>query len=82
MFFIYFIINFKSAFDTIWRDAMWSMLKKIGLSDKIVTILKALYHYTECAVVIESGISECFRVDLGMRQGCLLSITLLMSSSN
>ena len=48
------------------------MLKKIVISDKIVTILKALYHDTECAVVIENGISEWFRVDVG----CLLSPTL------
>ena len=69
-------IDFKAAFDTIWRKALWMMLNKIGIPNKIVSILKSMYQNTECAVMIEGSISKWFRVDVGVRQGCLLSPVL------
>ena len=43
---------------------------------KIVRILETLYDNTECAVVIDGQITSWFKVDVGLRQGCLLSPTL------
>ena len=33
-------IDFKAAFDTIWREALWKMLLKTGVPSKIVTLIK------------------------------------------
>ena len=69
-------IDFKAAFDTIWREALWKMLRAIGISSKIVNIIKNLYLDTKCAVVIDGQITDWFSVNVGVRQGCLLSPTL------
>ena len=36
-------IDFKAAFDTIWREALWKMLLKIVIPNKFVEIIKNLY---------------------------------------
>ena len=56
-------IDFKSAFDTVWRKALWRMMIAIGVDTKIVNIIEALYKDAECAIVIDG-------------QGCILSPTL------
>jgi len=45
-------IDFKAAFDTIWRKALWKMLRAIGIDPRIVDIIENLYKNTKCAVVI------------------------------
>ena len=40
-------IDFKAAFDTIWRKALWKMLLAIGVNPKIVRIVEELYNNTE-----------------------------------
>ena len=69
-------IDFKSAFDTVWRKALWRMMIAIGVDTKIVNIIEALYKDTECAIVIDGHITEWFKVNIGVRQGCILSPTL------
>ena len=70
-------IDFKAAFDTIWRKALWKMMLEIGIDPKIVRILETLYDNTECAVVIDGQITSWFKVEIDLRQGCLLSPTLI-----
>ena len=69
-------IDFKSAFDTIWRKALWKMMISFGIDEKIVRIIENLYKDTECAVVIDGNITQWFSVKVGVRQGCLLSPNL------
>ena len=69
-------IDFKSAFDTVWRQAMWKMLRSIGVPKKLVNVIEKMYEYTQCAVVINGQLTEWFQVMVGVRQGCLLSPTL------
>ena len=69
-------IDFKAAFDTIWRKALWKMMRSIGINSKIVTILEELYENSTCAVIISGQLTEWFNVNVGVRQGCLLSPVL------
>ena len=69
-------IDFKSAFDTVWRNALWKMLLKIGVQPKYVNIIKYMYENTKCAVTIENTLTGWFVVGVGVRQGCILSPTL------
>jgi len=69
-------IDFKAAFDTIWRKALWKMLRQIGVNTRIVNILEYMYNATECTVRIDGNLTEWFKVEVGVRQGCILSPTL------
>ena len=69
-------IDFKAAFDTIWREALWKMMKATGINPKIINIVRNMYDNTQCSVVIDGHLTEWFEVTVGVRQGCILSPTL------
>lgn len=69
-------VDFKAAFDTVWRKALWRMMVAIGVDPKIVRLIEDLYDNTQCAVLIDGQLTDWFSVDIGVRQGCILSPTL------
>ena len=73
-------IDFKSAFDTISRKALWKMLAHIGIDKRIIKILERLHENSKCAVTIDGKLTEWFSVLVGVRQGCLLSQALFTNS--
>ena len=68
-----FFVDFSSAFDMIPRNALWYKLSTIGLSSKLVILLKKLYEGTSSQVWDGSSLSDPFIVSQGVKQGCLLS---------
>ena len=69
-------INFKAAFDTFCREALWKMLLKIGIPNKLVEIIKNLYDKTECSIIYGGELTDRFPVNIGVRQGCIISPSL------
>ncbi len=69
-------IVFKSAFDTIWREALWKIMLHIGIPQKVVSIIKNIYDDTKCVVQIGGQLTDTFPVKVGVRQGCIMSPTL------
>ena len=72
----YHFINFKSAFDTIWRKALGKVMRSIDINKKIVNLVEKMYGKTTCTVVVDWVLTEWFSVSVGVRQGCLHSLTL------
>ena len=48
-------------------------MRQYGISTKLVRLMKALYHDTQSTVRVEGELTEWFRVNTGIRQGCLMS---------
>lgn len=71
-----FFVDFSSAFDIIPRNSLFYKLCRLGLSSKIVRILRKLYENTHSRVWDGSSLSDSFKVSQGVRQGCLLSPVL------
>ena len=69
-------VDFKAAFDTIWRDALWKCLNAIGVDKAMVGLIQSMYEQTECSITVNGNITNWFKVDTGVRQGCLLSPSL------
>ena len=44
-----------------------------GVDPKITSLIEAMCDNVECAVIINGQLTEWFRVEIGVRQGCLLS---------
>ncbi|XP_055374512.1 uncharacterized protein LOC129607508 [Condylostylus longicornis] len=61
-------IDYKKAFDTIMRDAIWKALKDRGTPDKIIRLIQALYEEAELAVLHRGKISESFTTQSGVKQ--------------
>ena len=58
-------VDFKAAFDTIWRGALWKVLRSIGVDPKIASLIGAMYDNVECAVDINGQLTQWFRVEIG-----------------
>lgn len=71
-----FFVDFKSAFDTVCHSSLFYKLHTLGLSSKVIRILRGLYKNTKSAIWNGDKISNFFEVHSGVKQGCLLSPTL------
>ena len=70
-------IDLTKAFDTVDRQALWSILLRYGCPDKYVRILRLLHDGMTATVLNNSGsLSEPFTVETGVKQGCIIAPTL------
>ena len=69
-------IDFKKAFDRVWHAALWATIMKY-ISTNLTQAMKNLYNKATSAVLFNSSIGDWFRTTVGVRQGRLLSPTLL-----
>ena len=63
-------IDFKKAFDSVCHTVLCEIMKKMGVSEQIVSPLRKLYQNQEAAIRVESELSEWFSIKKGVRQGC------------
>ena len=66
-------IDFTKAFDSVNRLALEKILSHYGIPDKIISIIKMLYTDLNARVICGSNLSEEFKLQTGVKQGCLLS---------
>ena len=66
-------VDFKKAFDTIWRVGLWSKLINLGLSGKILTVIQNKYINAKSCVTCNNNKSDYFMSHNGVRQGENLS---------
>ncbi|KAI8509548.1 hypothetical protein Bbelb_133960 [Branchiostoma belcheri] len=69
-------IDFKKAFDRVWHDGLWWVLRGFNIKEGLVQIVKALYKNATSAVLLNNQTGKFFRTTVGVRQGCLLSPVL------
>ena len=51
-------VDFKAAFNAVWRKALWKMMIAIGIDHKNVRIIESQYNKIKCAVVIDEQLTE------------------------
>jgi hypothetical protein len=68
-----FFVDFKAAFDKVPRQLLFYKLDVIGVSTKIINIIKSMYASTMAAVWTGENLSNYFETKSGVKQGCLLS---------
>ena len=66
-------IDFRKAFDSIWRKGLWHVMRHLGYPDKIIRILENAYKDTFSAVRVDGDLSDWFNTIVGVLQGCVLS---------
>jgi hypothetical protein len=69
-------VDFRKAFDSVNRAALWRLLQARGVSPKLVELIEDLYSGCEARVSIGGHESEWFPMSTGVRQGCPMSPTL------
>ena len=66
-------VDFEKAFDSLHRASLWKILRHYGIPQKLVSIIQSLYENFECQVIHNNLLTEPFKVNTGVRQGCILS---------
>ena len=51
-------------------------MKKYNISTNLIQVIKNLYNKATSVVLFNGSIGDWFRTTVGVRQGCLLSLTL------
>ena len=66
-------VDFKKAFDSVNRQALWFILEQYGIGGKMLKLLKSMYESVRCCVRCQSETSAFFESCCGLKQGCKLS---------
>ena len=77
---IYFcFINYAKAFDCVYHNKLWKILKEMVISDTFLTcLLRNLYAGQEAIDITGHGTMDWFKIEKGVRQGCMLPPCLLV----
>ena len=71
-------VDFKKAYDSVDHLLLWKKLIKIGVSSKVLNILKQMYKNITCRVKVNGLLSQEFLYTIGVLQGCVLSPLLFI----
>ena len=66
-------VDFEKAFDSVDRKKLWDTFNIHGLSPKMKHLLQNIYENVKACVRNNNEFSDTFNLQLGVRQGCILS---------
>jgi len=62
-------VDFKCAFDIVWRSDLWQKLQKSNIKGKIFTVIYTMYQNIKTRVKHGNELSEFFISHTGVKQG-------------
>jgi len=65
-------IDYAKAFDCVYHNKLWKILKEMGIPYHLTCLLRNLYAGEEATVRIGHG-TDWFQIGKGVHQGCILS---------
>ena len=66
-------MDFKKAYDTVWRNGLFYKLLKAGINPGFVQLIQYMYSKLQSCVQLHGGVSTTFDSLIGLKQGCNLS---------
>ena len=69
-------VDFTKAFDSVNRNALWVIMKKMGCPPKFVAILKCLHRDMTVRILVDYELTSEIPYNNGVKQGCILAPTL------
>ena len=67
------ITDYTKAFDCVYHNKLWKILKEMGIPDHLTCLLRNLYAGQEATVRTGHGTTDWFQIGKGVRQGYILS---------
>ena len=72
-------VDLEKAFDTVPREMVLATLRWVGVPEAEVRMVEGMYEKTTARVVVGEGASKEFEVNIGLRQGSVLSPLLFIA---
>ena len=69
-------IDLTKTFDTVNREALWSVLLKLGCPRKFTTLIRLFHDNMTGQVLLNGEHSNTFAISNGVKQGCVLATVL------
>ena len=66
-------VDYVKAFDCVQHWRMFKVLLEMGFPKHLVQLIQRLYFQQTAQVRTDCGLTECFSIEKGTRQGCILS---------
>ena len=66
-------VDFKKAFDSVPRDLLLKKILDMGITGKLFNIIRHIYTTDKACVKLGQSRSDFFSLNIGVRQGCILS---------
>ena len=66
-------IDLEKAYDMVNREALWQVLRMYDVGVKLVSGIKSMYVDSSASFRVKGGESVWFRIDSGVRHGCIMS---------
>lgn len=66
-------VDFRKAFDSIWRKGLYYKLLKNKINGKIYNVIKNMYNDVKYSIKLNNGLTNDFKSLRGVRQGCNIS---------
>ena len=66
-------MDLRAAFDSLSRPALWLLLTRLGIPDKIVRLFRVLYDNSVSCVRTGGTHSSWFKIEASVRHGCVLA---------
>ena len=65
--------SLTKTFDCVDQNKLWKILKEMGILEHLSCLLRNLYAGQEAIVRTRHGTTNQFKIEKGVRQGCILS---------
>jgi len=72
-------IDYTKAFDSVWHDGLWAVLRNYRAPEKLITLLQNLYAHSQLAVKVGVSLGDWLMAEIGNRQGDPISPLLFIS---
>ena len=69
--------DYAKAFDCVDHNKLWKILQEMVIPDHLTCLLRNLYAGQEATFRTGQGTTDWFQIGKGVRQGCILSPSLL-----
>ena len=69
-------IDFQKAYDKVPRDILLNKLYSVGIKGNVFDVVKNIYQNEKTSIRIGNKRTDFFDVNIGVKQGCILSPTL------
>ena len=66
-------MDLEKAYDRVDREGIWRVLRIYGVDGELLRAVKSLYEGARAAVRVEDELSEFFSLNVGLKQGCVMS---------
>ena len=69
-------VDFKKAYDNVWREGLLYKLKGFGITGKVFKVIESMYNNSEASIFMNGKVSESFKTSVGVKQGDILRTLL------